>query len=153
MAAMSDQERDEFLLEVRLGNIAVARRDKGPLLAPIWYRYEPGGTVDVCFGQKSAKAHRIRAEGRATLSVVDPDPRRYRYVAVEGTVELIFLGEKTEETILAMASRYLGEQGGISYTERFMRNLAADDFSGSKHGSQELLARITPVNWQTEVLE
>ena len=149
MATMTDEERDEFLQEVRLGNLAIARLDKGPLLAPIWFQYTPGGTIDVCCGANSAKAHRMRAEGRATLSVVDPDPRCYRYVAAEGTVELIPLGDSTREAILAMSSRYLGSRGGEAYTKQFMRKLAQDDFPGGSHGSEEVMARITPINWRT----
>ncbi len=153
MAEMTDKERDEFLLEARLGNLAIARRGKGPLLAPIWYQYTPGGTIDVCCGANSAKAHRMRAEGRATISVVDPDPRRYRYVAAEGPVELVPLGAATRTAILAMSSRYLGKRGGEAYTEEFMRRLDQDDFPGGGHGSDEVMARIKPIHWRTEVLE
>jgi len=52
--------------------LGIGRQDRAPLLAPIWYRYTPGGTVDMCMGSQSAKATRLRAEGRATLLVVEP---------------------------------------------------------------------------------
>lgn len=152
MATMSDQERDAFLLEVRLGNISVSRVGKGPLLAPIWYTYTPGGTVDMCIGATSAKAHRFRAEGRATLSVVDPGSAGlYRYVAVEGPVTLSELGDGTREAMLRMSSRYLGAKGGQQYTDNFMKNLV-DDNLHKGHGTTELLASIQPTLWHTEVL-
>ena len=128
MSIMSDAECDAFLLEIRLGNLAVSRRDKGPLLVPIWYRYTPGGTIDMCMGARSAKAHRLRAEGRATLSVVDDQGGVYRYVAVEGPVEIISLGDSTRAEILKMSTRYLGELGGERYTEKFMAKLVDDSF-------------------------
>jgi len=84
----------------------VSRVGKGPLLAPIWYSYTSGGTIDMCIGAMSAKAHRFRAEGRATLSVVDPGSTGlYRYVAVEGPVTLSELGDGTSEAMVKMATR------------------------------------------------
>ncbi len=152
MAKMSDEERDAFLLEVRLGNLSVSRVGKGPLLAPIWYSYTPGGTVDMCMGATSAKAHRIRAEGRATLSVVDPgSAAQYRYVAIEGPVTLTPLGDGTRDAILRMSSRYLGAKGGQRYTDNFMNNLADTDLMVG-HGTTEMLASIQPALWHTEVL-
>src|SRR3954469_9305126 len=140
MAKMSDEERDAFLLEVRLGNFSVSRAGKGPLLAPIWYSYTPGGTVDMCMGATSAKVHRIRAEGRATLSVVDPGSTgRYQYVAVEGPVTLTPLAEETRDAILRMSTRYLGAKGGERYTDNFMKNLADEDLMAG-HGTTEVLA-------------
>lgn len=152
MATMSDEERDAFLLEVRLGNLSVGRVGKGPLLAPIWYAYTPGGTVDMCMGATSAKAHRIRAEGRATLSVVDPGSAGlYRYVAVEGPVTLTPLGAGTREAILRMSTRYFGAKGAERYTDDFMANLGDEDLMAG-HGTSEVLASIQPERWHTEVL-
>jgi hypothetical protein len=152
MAKMSDAERDTFLLEVRLGNFSVSRVGKGPLLAPIWYCYTPGGTVDMCMGATSAKVHRVRAEGRATLSVVDAGSAGlYRYVAVEGPVTLTPLGEGTRDAILQMSTRYLGAKGGERYTDNFMKNLVDEDLMVG-HGTTEMLASIQPALWHTEIL-
>lgn len=152
VTTMSDQERDAFLLEARLGNIAVSRVGKGPLLAPIWYSYTPGGTIDMCIGATSAKAHRFRAEGRATLSVVDPGSAgRYRYVAVEGPVTLSELGDGTRDAMLRMATRYLGAEAGPRYADNFMENLVNDNLHKG-HGTTELLASIQAARWHTEIL-
>lgn len=152
MTTMSDDERDAFLLEVRIGNISVSRVGKGPLLAPIWYSYTPGGTVDMCMGATSAKVKRIRAEGRATLSVVDPGSAgAYRYVAVEGPVILSDLGEGTRDAMLRMSTRYLGAKGGERYTDNFMKNLAGDNLHEG-HGTTEVLASIQPALWHSEIL-
>lgn len=152
MRAMSDEERHAFLLEARLGNISVSRVGKGPLLAPIWYSYTPGGTIDMCIGATSAKAHRFRAEGRATLSVVDPGSTGlYRYVAVEGPVTLSELGDGTSEAMVKMATRYLGSKGGRLYADNFMRHLVNDSLH-TGHGTSELRASIEPVNWHSEIL-
>ncbi len=144
MATMNDDERDAFLQERRLGTLAIGRVGKAPLMAPIWYRYTPGGTVDICMGSTSAKARRLRAEGRASMSVMD-ESNPYRYVTVEGPVTVEELGDNTETELLAMASRYLGRKAGAGYTDNFMKNLAAT-------GASEVIVRISPENWRTEVL-
>ena len=141
---MTDDERDAFLQERRLGTLAIGRVGKAPLLAPIWYLYAPGGTVDICMGSTSAKARRLRAEGRASMSVMD-EGNPYRYVTVEGPVTVEELGDNTETELLAMATRYLGRTAGAGYTDNFMKTLAAT-------GASEVVVRITPENWRTEVL-
>lgn len=151
MATMNDDERDAFLQERRLGVLAIGREGAGPLVAPIWYSYEPGGTVDICMGGASAKARRLVAEGRATMAVVD-EGFPYRYVTVEGPAVVEPLGDRTRDAILAMSTRYLGERGGQRYTDDFMARLAADDFEGGGHGDTEVVVRITPERWRTEVL-
>lgn len=151
MATMTDTERDTFLAEPHLGILSIARQDKGPLVAPIWYRYVPGRPIEMCMGASSAKAHRLRAEGRATLAVVDASGGRYRYVTIEGPVQLFPLGDRTRAEILAMSTRYLGEQGGRRYTDNFMSKLEADDLHDG-HGTEEVLVQLTPERWRTDVL-
>ena len=151
MATMTDAERDAFLAEPHLGILSIARDGKGPLVAPIWYRYEPGQSFEMCMGAGSAKAHRLRAERRATLAVVDATGGRYRYVTIEGAVSLTPLGDRTREAILAMSSRYLGPKGGQRYTEQFMDRLERDDLHEG-HGTDEVLVRLTPERWRTDVL-
>lgn len=138
MAEMSDDERDSFLGERRLGTLAIGRAGKGPLLAPIWYRYTPGGTVDICMGGSTAKAHRLRAEGRASMCVSD-EGNPYRYVTVEGPATVTPLGDGARVAVQAMAIRYLGRTAGTAYAEAFST-------------PDEVLVRITPERWRTEVL-
>jgi len=149
---MTDQERDEFLRESRLCTLGIGRVGKGPVLAPVWYRFSESRIFEMCIGEASAQATRLRAEGRATLSVLDPGrPGPYRYVTAEGPVELVALGEDTEREILAMSTRYLGERGGLRYTEQFMERLRRDDLHDG-HGDREVMVKLTPERWRTDVL-
>ncbi len=148
---MSDSERDEFMQRPHLGHLGIARVGKGPLLAPIWYAYDPGTGIHVNMGATSARAKRLRAEGRASLLVVEAENGMYRSVLVEGPVTMRPLGTDTESAMLAMSSRYLGTRGGQRYTDEFMHKLASDDFPDN-HGDSELVVTITPENWRTEVL-
>jgi nitroimidazol reductase NimA-like FMN-containing flavoprotein (pyridoxamine 5'-phosphate oxidase superfamily) len=148
---MSDGERDEFMSAAHLGYLGIGRTGKGPLLAPIWYSFEPGVGIYINIGAISAKAKRLRAEGRASMLVVEAASGRYRSCLVEGPVTLRHLGDETEEAILAMSSRYLGPRGGRRYTEDFMRKLATNDFPDG-HGDSELQVTISPETWRTEIL-
>ncbi|MEZ5263456.1 MAG: TIGR03618 family F420-dependent PPOX class oxidoreductase [Acidimicrobiia bacterium] len=140
MATMSDDERDAFLQERRVGVLAMGRDGAGPLLAPIWYRYEPGAGFEILMGGSTAKAARLRAEGRASICVQD-EGRPYRYVTVEGAVTVESLGglEAARPAIEQMASRYLGSAAGAAYAKAFRT-------------PDEVIVRLTPERWRTEVL-
>jgi nitroimidazol reductase NimA-like FMN-containing flavoprotein (pyridoxamine 5'-phosphate oxidase superfamily) len=152
MGTMTDDERDGFLAQPHLCTLAIGRVGKGPLMAVLWYRYDPTGVFELCMGASSAKAKRLRAEGRATVSVLDASTRGvYRYVTAEGPVTLTDLGEATEAEILAMSSRYLGERGGARYTANFMEHLVTDDLHDG-HGTGEVKVRLSVERWRTDVL-
>ncbi len=148
---MSDVERDAFMLRPHLGCIGIGRVDKGPLLAPIWYLYDPAVGIHINIGATSAKAKRLRAEGRASMLVVEAAKGTYRSVLVEGAVSTRPLGDETESAMLAMSSRYLGPVGGKQYTDAFMRKLVSDEFPDG-HGDTEIVVTITPEHWRTEIL-
>ena len=135
---MTDTERDAFLSERRVGVLALERAGSGPLVAPIWYRYAPGGLIEIAMSGSSAKALLARRAGRASVCVQDED-RPYRYVSVEGPVSVEPLGEATHDTIRDIASRYLGERAGAAYAANFST-------------PDEVLVRLTPERWRTEVL-
>ncbi len=134
---MTEQQREAFLAERRVAVLGVARVAGGPLLSPIWYAYEPGGPFRFCMGGSSAKARRLRAEGRATVCVQAED-YPYRYVIAEGAVAIEPLGAGTYDAILTMASRYLGESGGRRYAEQFTT-------------PDEVLVTLSPERWQAVI--
>jgi len=148
---MSDNEREAFMLRPHLGYLGIGRVDKGPLLAPIWYSYEPAVGIRINMGATSAKAKRLRAEGRASMLVVEATNGMYSSVLVEGPVTMRPLGDETQAAMLAMSSRYLGSAGGQRYTDQFIRKLATDDFPDG-HGNSEIVVTISPENWRTEIL-
>jgi nitroimidazol reductase NimA-like FMN-containing flavoprotein (pyridoxamine 5'-phosphate oxidase superfamily) len=137
MPIMSDAERDAFLAERRVGVLGVAREGKGPLLAPIWFRYEPAAGLRMYLSESSAKGRRLAVAGRATLAV-HADDFPYRYVIAEGPVTMRRLGEQTSEAIQAMASRYLGADAGRRYAGQF----TAED---------EVEVLLVPQRWQAVI--
>jgi nitroimidazol reductase NimA-like FMN-containing flavoprotein (pyridoxamine 5'-phosphate oxidase superfamily) len=103
---------------------------------PVWYAYEPGGTVDVITDTASRKAGRMRAAGRVSLCAQTETPP-YQYVSVEGP--LTALGDAvTPEERRSMAYRYLGPEIGDLYLEA-----TAED------AARSVVFRMTPERWLT----
>jgi PPOX class probable F420-dependent enzyme len=129
---MSKAEREAFLADVHVGTLAVERGDGPPLASPVWYRYRPGGDVELLTEAESLKGRLLRSAGRAALSV-QRETYPYAYVTVDGPVTL---GEPADDDLLDIATRYLGPDGGQAYVE------------GTPAGDN-VLARITPERWFT----
>ena len=130
---MTREEREQFLGGVHVGVLTVASVDGGgPLAVPVWYSYQPGGTVNVITGGGTRKAAAIRAAGRFSLCTQDERPP-YKYVTVEGPVTI---EEASHDERLALARRYLGPEGGDAYV------------SANATGGQ-IVVRMTPEHWLT----
>ncbi len=135
-------EREQFLAGLHVGVLSVAEPDgspggparPGPLTTPVWYSYQPGGQISVITGRGSRKARAVAAAGRMSLCAQDEAPP-YKYVSVEGpaVIEEVDFDER-----LAMARRYLGDEGGDQY-------LAAS--AGSAR--EDIVIRLTPQRWRT----
>lgn len=128
---MTEAEREEFLADVHVGILAIARTDKGPLALPIWYQYEDGDVIIGMDGD-SVKATLLRKAGRATLTAQTETPP-YQYVMVEGPVRV--LSEQRDD--LSMASRYLGPELGRWYAD------------SNPSTSRSVVVRLTPEHWIT----
>jgi PPOX class probable F420-dependent enzyme len=138
LAAMADQrmtesERQEFLAGLHVGVLGIERTDGPPLVVPVWYSYEPGGEVVVLTSASSVKGRLAAAAGRASLCA-QQEELPYKYVTVEGTLEIDELGEHAHDAVLPMAIRYLGEELGTGYAA-----------NGS--ASDEIRIRLRPERW------
>src|SRR5687768_472216 len=98
---MSRDERESFLADVHVGVLAVERSEGPPLVAPVWYRYTPGGVVEVLTERTSVKGRLLEAAGRASICAQRED-LPYAYVTAEGPVELV---EATMDDRIDMAVR------------------------------------------------
>jgi nitroimidazol reductase NimA-like FMN-containing flavoprotein (pyridoxamine 5'-phosphate oxidase superfamily) len=110
---MSPTERETFLAGVHVGVLSVDDPGHGPLTVPVWYAYEPGGTVNVVTARDSLKARRLRATGRFSLCAQN-EAAPYAYVSVEGAIADI-VDPVAPEVLRAMAYRYLGQEFGDLY--------------------------------------
>jgi len=139
MAEMTNEERDAFLNEVRVGVLAIERSDKGPLCAPVWYRYSKDVGFEIAMAYASAKSILLRRHGTATICVQD-EQLPYRYVTAEGEVTVEALTDEGRDTLLRdIAIRYLGEELGNGYADAFP-------------GHEEAKVTIKPRRWRSDVL-
>lgn len=119
MRPMTEQERQEFLAGPHVAVLSIARDGgRAPHATPVWYAYEPGGTVTFFTGtqgRQSRKAELIGEAGAVSLTV-QQEEFPYRYVTVEGIV----VGEDrppSAEQALAVVRRYLPEEHAWGFVE------------------------------------
>ena len=118
---------------MHVGVLSVASDDGGgPLTVPIWYTYQPGGTVNVSTGRSTRKARAIAAARRFSLCAQDEQPP-YKYVTVEGPA---VIEDATDAERLELARRYLGPEGG-------------DAFIAANPGGGQVMIKMTPEHWLT----
>jgi len=130
---MSQSEREEFLAGVHVAVLSVAAgADRGPLIVPVWYSYQPGGVISVSTGRDSRKARAVAAAGRLSLCAQDERPP-YKYVTIEGPA---VIEEITPDERRQLARRYLGREQGDAYID-------------SIPGGDEVAIRITPERWMS----
>jgi PPOX class probable F420-dependent enzyme len=114
------------LLELPLlAVLATYRRDGTVLLSPVWHEWRDNG-FNVVTGSRDGKAGHLRRDPRASIVVCEDGPP-YRGLELRGRARLSLPEERS--TLLRIATRYLGPEGGERYAE------AADD---------DLLIRLEP---------
>ncbi|SVC61844.1 uncharacterized protein METZ01_LOCUS314698, partial [marine metagenome] len=131
MAAMTEMEKQQFLADLHVGVLSLNDDTKGPLTAPIWYDYEPGGELWFIISPNSLKGKLLEMGVRLSL-VAQSEKPPYKYVSIEGPV--VSIDESNEADLLAMAVRYLGEDGGKQYAE-------------NSNASGGIIVRVKPERW------
>jgi nitroimidazol reductase NimA-like FMN-containing flavoprotein (pyridoxamine 5'-phosphate oxidase superfamily) len=132
---MSKAEREAFLADLHVGVLSVVGDGPAPLTAPIWYSYEPGGTVNVIIGPSSKKAAAL-ATAKAFSLCAQTEAAPYAYVTVEGSV--VETAPAPYEERKAMAERYLGAELAAGYLA-----------STGGEQSDSLVVRMQPERWRT----
>ncbi len=130
---MTESERQEFLAGLHVGVLGLERTDGPPLVVPVWYSYEPGGEVVVLTSAGSVKGRLAAEAGRGSLCA-QQEELPYKYVTVEGPIEIDVLGDDAHAAVEPMAIRYLGEEMGRGYAAGSI----ADD---------EIRIRLRPERW------
>jgi nitroimidazol reductase NimA-like FMN-containing flavoprotein (pyridoxamine 5'-phosphate oxidase superfamily) len=111
---MTDGERETFLADVHIGIVAMEDPGRSPLAVPVWYLYEPGGTVRIMTGRTSRKAELIGRSGQLGL-VVQTETPPYKYVSIQGTATVLGTSDEVERR--SLARRYLGREGGDAFVD------------------------------------
>jgi nitroimidazol reductase NimA-like FMN-containing flavoprotein (pyridoxamine 5'-phosphate oxidase superfamily) len=136
--ALSVEEREAFLSEPLTATLGVlAGEERGPLLVPLWYGYEPGGMPWILTGRHSRKAALIAEAGRFSLLVQRLTPT-VRYVSVEGPVAES--AAATPEHVREMAARYLS---GVALEQYLASPTAVEE---------SVVLRMRPERWTSSDL-
>jgi hypothetical protein len=138
---MTEKERQEFLAEPHIGVLSVAvGNDRPPHTTPIWYGYEPDGSITFFTetqGRKSRKARYIERAGVLSLTV-QREEFPYKYVTVEGSVVGSHRPPSAEQ-MLAIAGRYLPEGAAQGFVEAEL----------AQPGTGPVLFTVRPDRWLT----
>jgi nitroimidazol reductase NimA-like FMN-containing flavoprotein (pyridoxamine 5'-phosphate oxidase superfamily) len=135
---MTRAERESFLAGVHVGIISIEEPGRGPLAAPIWYGYEPGGELVFVTEDGSRKGRLLRGVERFSLCAQTEEPP-YKYVSVEGPIASIAPAD-VERDIRPMAHRYLGAELGDGYIEAT---------GGTDARAESIVVRMRPERWLT----
>ena len=85
--AMTREEREAFLADVRVGVLSIPSDERGPLSIPIWYIYNPGEGPWMTTGEDTRKGKLLRKAKRIGFCVQDPTPP-YKYLSMEGPLTI-----------------------------------------------------------------
>ncbi len=118
MAAMTDEERAEFLAQPVIGRLGCLDDDGYPYVVPVWFAYADGGFYLVPRA-RSEWARYLERDGRVSLCI-DAADLPYRRVIVKGraaVIETPNVGGRWVEMGTRMAENYRGAEG-LAYMER-----------------------------------
>jgi PPOX class probable F420-dependent enzyme len=127
---MTAAEKQAFLAELHVGVLAIPQPDAGPLTVPVWYDYQPGGTLWFLTDRDSRKGRLLATGTRISLCAQTEAPP-YRYVTIEGPVTSL---APAGDELLPMAIRYLGEEQGRAY-------------AAASAGDDTVVVHVTPERW------
>ena len=119
--ALTDEERNEFLAEKRVGRLASNREDGWAHVTPIWYVWEDGRFL-LSLGRSRRHLRNIAADPHVTMCV-DDDPRitdltqSPRSVVCFGVATLVEEEQAVREATRKMEKRYLEGASGPELEE------------------------------------
>jgi PPOX class probable F420-dependent enzyme len=116
---MSEEQAWAFLSEFppRTGKLATVRADGRPHIAPVWYDLDDDGSVVFNTGESTVKGRNLTRDPRAALCVDDERPP-FRFVVLEGMVELSDDLEQVRRWATRIGGRYMGADRAEEYGAR-----------------------------------
>lgn len=122
----TEADQQDFFAQPHIGVLSVAS-DNGrpPHTVPVWYDYQPGGSITFFTGSQGRKARKTRlleAAGALTMCVQRPQ-LPYKYVTAECTITDI--NRKPDiEAVVAITGRYLPSDAAHAFAEAETTNPA-----------------------------
>ncbi len=100
---MTDEVRDAFLAETRIGILSTASEDGAPTSVPVWFEWD-GSHARVFSNANSPKINRLERDPRVSLLVVNRVGEQEYWVAIDGKIEI--RDEGAAELAKRLADRY-----------------------------------------------
>jgi PPOX class probable F420-dependent enzyme len=122
---LTPEDLGDLLARPLVAVLATYRRDGSVLLSPVWHEWRDGGFT-VASQSGDIKVKHLRRDPRANIVVYEHEPP-YSGAELRCTVRL--LSDGVHETLVRIATRYLGEEGARAYAEQ---------------GADDLLIRLEP---------
>ena len=137
---LTASEREEFLADLHVGVVSLNDGDRGPLTSPVWYCYEPGGTIVFSTRKETRKASLLEIGSRVSFLAQNEGNIAAgdlpKYVSVEGPVVKIENADLARD-LRPIVHRYLGEEIGDGYLQATRGETAED----------EVVVHIQPERW------
>ncbi len=103
MTTMSDEAREAFLAETRLGVLSTLRDDGAPISVPVWFEWD-GSHARMFTTASSRKVERLARDARASLLVAARIDEPEAWVAIDGRIDI--LEEGATDLAERLAERY-----------------------------------------------
>src|SRR5262245_11041168 len=133
-APMTRAEREAFLAGLHTGLVAVNEAERGPLVVPVWYSYEPGGDIVLVTRPQARKAG-LLVPGARVAFCAQSEELPPKYVSVQGRV-VSAIPADVERDVKPVVRKYLGTEVGDAYVNGTRPN-----------GTDEIVVRIRPMRW------
>ena len=85
---MSDEAREKFLTETRLGVLSTLRDDGAPISVPVWFEWD-GSHARMFTTASSGKVARLARDARASLLVAARIDEPEAWVAFDGRIDIV----------------------------------------------------------------
>lgn len=103
MTKLTDEARDAFLAETRIGILSTTGKDGRSISVPVWFEWD-GSHARVFTSAGSPKIARLERDPRVSLLVVNNVGEQEYWVAIDGEVEIREKG--AAELAKRLANRY-----------------------------------------------
>jgi PPOX class probable F420-dependent enzyme len=134
---MTEDEREAFLSETRLGMLTMLNEQGEPLAVPVWFEWN-GSAVRMFSFKRAPKVRRLRANPRASLLVVNHIGKPEAWTAFDGDVAI------SDEGAMALADRLAPK-----YWDMHDASHAKELADWRKHASRFCLLTLTPERIRT----
>ena len=116
MARLSQEEREDFLGEPRIGHLVTLRPDGTPHAAPVWFLWDDGKAWVMADGG-AIKVRNIKQNPAVALSIATPD-RPLSYVVLEGQAKVT--SENLDQVVERMCVLYDGPDRGAEFAKELI---------------------------------